>query len=213
MNKKLFTVENIPPLAVLLSFFFGLYFYSYLPDQMVSHWGISGEANGYLPKFPGTFIFPVILLAMYILFLIIPKIDPKKDNIQKFHHEFQKFMAVFFAFMFYLYFLVIIWNLGSQFSIVRWMIPGFVVLFYYMGDLTEKAKPNWSIGIRTPWTLSDDAVWKKTHEVGGKLFKWTALISLLGFFFPAYALWIILVPVVFSALYSVVYSYLVYKKK
>jgi uncharacterized membrane protein len=75
------------------------------------------------------------------------------------------------------------------------------------------AEPNWTIGIRTPWTLSNEEVWYKTHKLGGKLFRVVAVLSLLGLIFPQHAVWFILVPVVIVAIYLVVYSYLEYRKK
>jgi uncharacterized membrane protein len=116
-------------------------------------------------------------------------------------------------FMFYLNLLVIFWNLGAQFSMNRFLPPAFAILFFFAGVLIENSKRNWFIGIRTPWTLSSDFVWDKTHKVGGKLFKASALISLLGVIFPDYAMWLLLVPVIFSSVYVFVYSYVEFKKE
>jgi uncharacterized membrane protein len=91
--------------------------------------------------------------------------------------------------------------------------PAMGVLFFYTGELIGKSKRNWSIGIRTPWTLSSDAVWDKTHKLGAKLFKISGAIALLGFIFPDFAFYFVLIPVMFSAIYSFLYSYLEYQKE
>jgi uncharacterized membrane protein len=93
------------------------------------------------------------------------------------------------------------------------MVPAFSVLFYYAGVLTENAKQNWFIGIRTPWTLSSEAVWNKTHKLGGKLFKLAALIGLLGLLVPDYAIWMVIIPVLLVAAYTMVYSYVEFQKE
>ena len=93
------------------------------------------------------------------------------------------------------------------------MVPALGILFYFVGIVTEKAKRNWFIGIRTPWTLSSDIVWNKTHKIGGKLFKIAALIAFSGLFFPKYAILLVIVPVILVALYTIVYSYFEYKKQ
>jgi len=86
-------------------------------------------------------------------------------------------------------------------------------LFYYCGILVENAKRNWSIGIRTPWTLSSEKIWEKTHRVGGKLFKIAGVIALLGIFFQRYTLFFILVPSIIVAVYAVAFSYFEYLKE
>ena len=65
----------------------------------------------------------------------------------------------------------------------KFIIPAFAVLLFYIGILIKHAKRNWFIGIRTPWTLSSDKVWDKTHALGGKLFQVSAVITLGGIFF------------------------------
>ena len=87
------------------------------------------------------------------------------------------------------------------------MMPALGILFYYCGVLIENAKRNWFIGIRTPWTLSSDSVWEKTHKIGGKLFKIAGIIALFGIFFPNYTFLFVLIPVVSVAIYTAAYSY------
>lgn len=96
---------------------------------------------------------------------------------------------------------------------IQFLAPAFGMLFYCCGILTENAKRNWFIGIRTPWTLSNEKVWEKTHKIGGKLFKIAGVIALLGIAFQSYALFFILVPVILVATYTTVYSYIEYQKE
>jgi uncharacterized membrane protein len=91
--------------------------------------------------------------------------------------------------------------------------PAFATLFYYSGVLIENAKRNWFIGIRTPWTLSSDRVWDKTHKIGGKLFKIAGIVALAAVFFETAAIFFIIVPVIIVSIYTVVYSYLEYQKE
>ena len=81
-----------------------------------------------------------------------------------------------------------------------------------MGVLIEKSKRNWFVGIRTPWTLSSDRVWEKTHKIGGKLFKIAGAIVIIGMFFPDYLTWFILVPILIAAIFPVIYSYFEYRR-
>ncbi len=199
-------------LIILASFVVSLYFYSQMPERMVSHWGFNNQPNGSSPKFLGLFIMPIISLILFLFFISIPKIDPLKANIEKFRKYYDWFIAIFILFFFYIHLLRILWNIGARFDMGQMMIPAMAILFYFCGVLIEKSKRNWFIGIRTPWTLSSDIVWEKTHKIGGKLFKVSGIICLMGIFFPKQAFFFIIIPIIFSALYSVFYSYFEHKK-
>lgn len=199
-------------LIIIISFAIGFYFYPQMPDKLASHWNAQGMVDGYMSKFWVLFLMPFITLAMFVLFIIIPKIDPLKANIEKFRKYFDTFIILIIAFLFYLYILTIIWNSGIEFNMIRLLAPAFGVIFYYAGVLIGKAKRNWFIGIRTPWTLSNEKVWDKTHKLGGKLFKVAGVIALFGIIFQEYAIWLVLIPVIAVAIYTVIYSYFEYKK-
>lgn len=197
---------------VLFSFLVGIAVYQQMPEKMASHWNAQGAVDGYMPRFWAVFLMPLISLGMFLLFLAIPRIDPMRANIYKFRKYFDGFIVIIFAFLLYLYALTLFWNMGIKFSIILFLVPAFAALFYYMGILVENAKRNWFIGIRTPWTLSSDKVWDKTHKIGGKLFKASAIISLLGLFFIDYAILFVIVPVILVAIFTIVYSYAEYTK-
>lgn len=205
--------EKIILIIIVFSFLVGAYFYPQMPEKTASHWNFKGEVDGYMPKFWGMFLMPLISAAMLLLFIFIPKIDPLKENIEKFRKYYDGFIALIILFLFYLYVLTILWNIGVRFDMSRLIAPAFSILFYYIGIFTENAKRNWFIGIRTPWTLSNEKVWDKTHKIGGKLFKIAGLIALLSVFFPDFALFFVLIPVILISAYTIVYSYLEFKKQ
>jgi uncharacterized membrane protein len=199
---------------IVLSFALAAYFYPQMPERVASHWNAAGQVDGYMSKFWGLFLMPVISVLVYGLFLLIPVMDPKKENIAKFRGYFDGFVVIMMLFLFYLYVLTLLWNLGyMSFSMTALLAPAFGVLFYYCGVLVENAKMNWFIGIRTPWTLSSENVWDKTHKLGGRLFKVAGIISVAGFLLPDYAIFIMMAPVLLSSLYLVVYSYMEYRKE
>lgn len=205
--------EKTVLIIIIFSFLIGIYFYPQMPETTASHWNFKGEVDGYMPKFWGMFLMPLISAVMLLLFIFIPKIDPLKENIEKFRKYYDGFVALIILFLFYLYVLTILWNIGVRFDMGRLIAPAFSILFYYIGILTENAKRNWFIGIRTPWTLSNEKVWDKTHKIGGKLFKIAGLIALLTVFFPDFAIFFVLIPVILISVYTIVYSYLEFKKQ
>jgi len=200
-------------IVIAFSFGVGYYFYPQMPQSMASHWGIGGRVNGYMPKFWGVFLLPIMTLALWLLFLLIPKIDPLKSNITQFKKYFDRFVGLIVLFLFYIYLLTIAWNLGYRFEVSRFMVPALAVLFYGAGSLIEHAKPNWFIGIRTPWTLSSAVVWEKTHRVGGQLFKAAGILALGGLFFPALTFYFVFFPVIAVAMFTLIYSWAIYQKE
>lgn len=198
---------------ILLSFAIGIYLYPQMPESMPSHWNAAGQVNGYLPKFWGLFLLPLMEAGFFLLFLAIPRIDPLKVNIQKFRKYFDRFIFLIMGFFLYIYLLTLLWALGFTFQFIFAMVPALSLLFYYAGVLTENAKQNWFIGIRTPWTLSSEKVWDKTHKLGGKLFKLAAVIGLAGLILPDYAIWFVIIPVILVVAYTIVYSYVEFQKE
>lgn len=198
---------------IVLSFLIGIYFYPRMPGAMASHWNERGEVDGYMSKFWGLFLMPTISVGLVLLFVLIPKIDPLKANIAKFRNYFDVFVVLTVVFFFYLYLLTILWNMGLRFDMIQLLAPALGILLYYCGILIEKAKRNWFIGIRTPWTLSSDKVWEETHKIGGRLFKVAGVVALLGVLLPDYAMLFVLVPVLLVAAYTIVYSYFEYQKE
>jgi uncharacterized membrane protein len=198
-------------IIILLSFIVGIFLYSSMPEKMASHWDLNNEVNGYMSKFLGLFIMPMFSLILFLLFLFLPKIDPMRKNIKKFQKYYDIFILIIIIFFFYMHLMTILWNFGLNFNMSLVLIPSLAILFFYCGILIEKSKRNWFIGIRTPWTLASDEVWHKTHQLGGKLFKISALILLFGLIFKNYAFLFILVPIVLSSVYLTVYSYFQYR--
>lgn len=205
--------EKLSLAIVLASFLISSYFYLQLPERIASHWGISGEVDGYMPKFFGLFIMPFVSLLVLLLFMVIPKIDPFKKSYGKFRGYFDRFVLLIIIFFFYLELVTILWNVGFVFNILQVLSPAFAILFYYAGILTENAKRNWFVGFKTPWTLSSEKVWDKTNKLGGKMFKIVGIVALFGLFLPTYALILAVALAVIFSIYVFVYSYFEYKKK
>jgi uncharacterized membrane protein len=204
--------EMLALLVIIVSFAISAYFYPILPDEIATHWNAQGQPNGYSSKLFGLFLVPVMSLVLLGVFLLIPKIDPLRQNIKKFRGYFDNFILVIIFFMFLIHLFSILWNLGIFVDMIQILSPAFALLFYYTGVLIEKSKRNYFIGIRTPWTLSSDRVWDKTAKLGGKLFKAAGIISLLGLLLPRLSIDFVIVPIILFTIYLFVYSYLEYAK-
>ncbi|GAB4541805.1 MAG: SdpI family protein [Anaerolineales bacterium] len=213
MNTKTSVVLSFLLIAVALGTSWGLQ--AKLPDRMASHWNVQDQADGFMSKRAAILIMPLVSAAMLGLLLGLPALDPLKANIAQFRREFNLFVVAIIAFMLYLHGLTLAWNLGWQtFKMSAAMLPPMGALFILIGWLLRRAKRNFFIGIRTPWTLSSDSVWERTHQVGGVLFAACGALAIVGSFFGgAAALWLFLLPMLSSAVFLVAYSYWLYRRE
>ncbi len=191
----------------------GLLLWSRLPDPMPAHWNAAGEIDGYMSKFWGVFLIPIISISLAGLFLIIPNIDPLKANIAQFRSTFNWFIVVFVVYMLYVYALTLFAALGTSFNMTLMLLPAVGLLFIGTGYLMNGAKRNFFIGIRTPWTLSSDTVWDETHKLGSKLFMLGGVVTILCAFLGESGIWIMLVAMLGAALVPIVYSYVLYQRE
>ncbi len=199
-------------LVVAASFAISAYLYPRMPEVMATHWGIEGQANGYMGKFWGLFLLPIITTLAIGLMTVVPKIDPLKNNIAKFRGYYNNFILFIAMFSFYIHSLTIAWNLGFEFDMTKMIIPAIAAVFWFASALMKNSKRNWFIGVRTPWTISNDLVWNKTNKLGAKIFKIFAIAGLAAIFFDnAYFLWLV-VALIAASIYLVAYSYLLWRK-
>jgi uncharacterized membrane protein len=158
--------------------------YPYLPQQVAVHWNYRGAPDDFGQKFSGAFLLPGIMIILYALSIILPKIDPKKNNYQRFQDTYYRIMNGILFFIFLMQVVQITSSLGKINS--TYVVPELVgLLFILIGNFSPKFKHNYFIGVRTPWTLASEDVWKKTHRFAGKVFVISGLFLLLVPVIPA----------------------------
>ncbi len=197
---------------VILSFLTAAYIYPQMPERMASHWNIEGEVDGYCSREFGVFFMPAISLAVLGLFIALPGMDPLKRNYAHFMSEYNTMVALILSFLYYIYVLTLVFNLGISFELTRMLSPAFGMLFYYMGIVIRKAKQNWFVGIRTPWTLSSELVWDRTHGFCGDMFKAAGIVAFLGILLREMLLASVGILIA-SVIFGFVYSYIEFHKE
>ncbi|TSC92976.1 MAG: hypothetical protein CEN89_341 [Candidatus Berkelbacteria bacterium Licking1014_7] len=185
-----------------------------LPDQLPVHWNFAGEPDRYGSKFINLFALPIFSLLTLLGMSWIPRIDPFSKNYEKFAGAFMTFKAIITLFFIYLYAVVIYASFyGDNIPGNIFFIPAFSVLFIIMGYYLPRLRRNYFIGIRTPWTLSSDESWDKSHFWAGRVFVAVGLINLLGIFIDSfYSIWLFFSILSLGIIGIVIYSYFVYKK-
>lgn len=198
---------------ILTSVVTSLVGYQYLPELIPTHWNYLGQVDGYGSKLGTMIAFPALILLFFLLLRIVPSLDPLKKNIVKFQKDYNNMISVFMLFFLLLQYQVILWSLGIQIS-PNYMFPITLgLLFFTIGNMLGKAKRNWTFGIKTPWTLSSENVWRKTHDLGKFLFKLSLPIFIVSLLIPNITFLIVIGYILAITFYLILYSFLEFKKE
>ena len=198
----------------LLAIVVGLILLPRLPEQVATQWDSTGEqVTNFMPRLTFVLSFPAAMVGILVLKFVLPLIDPRGKNYRRFASSYQFIMNSIILFIATIYFATLLKAIGWDFSIVHLTLLLVGLLFVIMGNEMGRIRPNWFLGIRTPWTLSNEVVWKKTHRLGGRLFFLTGLVTIMAILFipGEIAMIIFSVLVASMSLFLVVYSYWIWR--
>ena len=203
---------NLILILCILSFIGTIIAYFYLPDIIPIHWGIDGKVDNTGPKFLAI-ILGFVPLAIYLLMTILPKIDPKRENYKKHSKAYKIFTFYTVLFLVIINWITILAALGIKMNIGLFVPILVGILFIIIGNYMPQFRHNYFIGIRTPWTLSDENNWKKTHFYGGYVFIIIGiLIMLMGIISNPYIIYACIIISTLLVVSVIVYSYIIFKK-
>lgn len=209
---KLQKLDYLNYLIILLTIGFSIYFYPLLPEKVVTHWNFAGVADGWSSKNFQTLFLPLLMIGIYLLFQYLPKLDPKKLNYADFASAYKVFQLVFLIFFFILFLVTSLSNLGFAIPISQVVSSLIGLMFIVFGILMPRLKTNWFLGIRTPWTLSSDIVWAKTHNFAKYIFVLAGVIFCLISYITEALILPVTIVLVILILTPIIYSYLVFRK-
>ncbi len=201
--------KELPIIAiVLLPFIYLAYIWANLPAEVPLHWNLQGEIDRYGDK-SELLLIPILLpLLTYLIFLVVPKIDPK-NKLKNMGNKYRSIKVLLTVFMSILALFILYSSKNQSLSNPNYIILLIGVLYIILGNYFKTIRSNYFIGIRTPWTLENETVWKETHKLGGKLWFLGGLIVVLGSVIldkqSNFTLFITLTIII--ALVPVIYSY------
>ncbi|WP_197034479.1 SdpI family protein [Streptobacillus canis] len=203
LNKKKVMISIV---LCLLPIIYGLAVYSRLPEMIPTHWNFSGEIDGYTSKNMFIFGMPLLFAAINAFSIFGVKEDPRNAENQK-TFLFKNFIWLIPIMSNFIMIITILVSLGYNISVSKLIFVPIAILFIVLGNYMPKCKQNYTIGIRTPWTLNDEDNWNRTHRFGGKMFVLAGIVTLFSVI-TEYAFFVSFV-FIFA---PTVYSYLIYKK-
>lgn len=204
----------LPASIIAGAWLFSIAVYSRLPDRVPVHWDISGEPNRYGSRIEGAFLLPVLMIAFFALMQWYPSRDPRAANIAKFRGAYDIVVAATIAFLCGVHVLALGQALGWRVDITTVALVGIGAMLVIVGNLLPLARSNFIFGIRTPWTLSSEQVWTRSHRVGGYAAVVAGLITIASAFFARpIGVVISLVSLFIAGLIPVVYSYVLWSRE
>ena len=206
-NKKTLILASI---ITILPMFIGLYFWNKLPEQMGTHFGVNGEVDGYSSKAFAVFGAPLLLLAVEWFCAFVTANDPKKQNISpklfKLILWIVPIVSLFIALFLYSY------NLGFNINITNAAGIFVGLIFIIIGNILPKAKHNYTVGIKIPWTLANEENWNRTHHLAGYLWVIGGIITILLSFIDATKIISIVFAPIIIGIVPCIYSYILHVK-
>jgi uncharacterized membrane protein len=200
----------IAVLAVALS----VWAYPKLPPTVATHWSLRGTPDGFSSRLWAVSIAPLVIVGLTLLFNVLPKVDPRRENYIGFLSSYWLIANAVIVFTLVAHAMLVASGLGYAVRIDRLMPVGVGLLFIFLGNYLTRVEPNWFVGIRTPWTLSSDRVWRKTNRTSGWLMVIGGFVLAIGAFLPPGAFLPLLVTTLaIVALFPIVQSYILWKRE
>lgn len=212
--KKIFGIEMLKTwIVVALAVILAIVGILIMPDTIPTHFGPSGEPDAWGSKFT-VLLYPAILVLVTVLAVPMIKLDPKQDNYERFSKYYYNFFLGFALFFLAMEAANIAIAMGAAINVgsIICFVTG--VLMFFVGNMMPKIKQNFFFGIKTPWALTDEENWFKTHRLGGKTFAAGGIAIMIAAFIPGESkIWILLAVVLVMVFVPFVYSYVIFKNK
>lgn len=190
-----------------------------MPETVPTHWGVDGSVNGWSDKGSTVFMGVIMPILMLALLFAVPFFDPRGTSFNRFKGIYQGFSAAFTVFMIVIAWLTPATALGlipESGSLVSTLVFGFFgLLLVGLGVAMPHIEPNYTFGVRIPWTLNDSDNWRRTHRFAGPVFVIMGVVTLVSAFLasvaPELTLVVLLVALLGGVALVTLYSFLLWK--
>jgi uncharacterized membrane protein len=190
--------------------------YPFLPAMVPSHWNIHGQVDSYLPKAANAILFPALSIFIYLLTRFLLSVASPRlagEGKQATINTVNLLFVGILLFLLIVQMVTVAIALGIAIDITFVMSLALSALFVFIGNYLGKLRRNSWAGIRTPWTMSSDRIWERTHRLGSWLFVIAGLVGLLTSFIPLLRFWGVIVSILLASIIAAAYSYMLYNRE
>ncbi|THF80864.1 hypothetical protein E6C55_09665 [Cohnella fermenti] len=191
-----------------------LIFDAKLPSEVAAHYNVAGEVDRMMAKRDFWLTYGATAILLPALMTVLRRIDPRRSNYSRFQGYFSLIRWGLSLFIHVIFVLMIADQLGYSLPIPKLIIGAVGVLWMVLGNRMSQVKSNFFVGIRTPWALSDETNWNRTHRLAAKLWVVAGLLMFAAAWVVpnAWLAVVVLVAALGSALVPAAYSYVLYAR-
>jgi uncharacterized membrane protein len=204
----------IGPVVIVGMLVFTAVVYSSLPERIPTHWNLDGEVDGWASRLWGSLLAPLVSAGIWLLLPLLRRVDPRRRNYDRFESTFWllvNLMVVFFA---VIHVMTLGVALGWAIDVTRVVTVIAGLLMAMLGNYMPRLRSNWWMGIRTPWTLESESVWRSTHRLAGFTFVIGGLVTVVAAMLPPrYAFGVSMAAIMLAAFIPVIHSYFAYQRE
>ncbi len=214
MKTKQLLKESLIWVIIAIPFIYFAVLYPHLPAQIPIHFDIHGNPDNYASKAAYWWIISSMTIGLYLIMLIIPLIDPK-GKIKQMGNKYYILKLILVGLMALLSIISVYVAANPKVKINFLIMITIGLMFLVFGNYMPSFKPNYFIGIRTPWTLESEENWRRTHRFGGWLWAITGLLVIILTVIGVNAI-VSIILLTIAAFTPLVYSFIIYleqKKK
>jgi uncharacterized membrane protein len=203
----------IIPSAIALMLLVGIILYPGLPEQLPRQWGFDGQVISTWPKWQAVLFPPFLALVIWGMMTVMPKIDPRREQYAKFAPSYRRIQQAMVVGLFGIQVIVLTQYDNAQ-LLNKFLLFGLALLLAFLGNEMGRFRQTWFVGIRTPWTLADERVWKITHRVGARFYVAVGILNMLMVLvLPMPAAGIFLIVTMLAVSFGLIgYSYVVWRQ-
>ncbi|MBS1721513.1 MAG: SdpI family protein [Armatimonadetes bacterium] len=208
MRYRALFIGGLVLIAVTVAYTLSMY--NRLPETIATHWNIHGQPDQFSPRNWAVLFGPIAQIALWLVFLALPSLSPPKADLSRFSDTYAYVCLLVIGFMGVVQFLMLEAAV-RPIDMSKWVVVCVLGLFGLMGNVMTRAKRNYWMGFRTPWTLESEEVWNRTHRLGGRLMfvgGFGGMLLVLAGLDPM----MVTVSAVLLTLWPVVYSYLLFRR-
>jgi len=213
MNVKPLLIMNAIVIIAMLAL--SAWVWPSIPDaaQLPVHWNLDGEPDRFGSKWEALLALPIVAVVLTAIFLVLPYFDPRRENLARSAKLWNAAAIGAVLLIAGLHVFLVLGATNQIADIKNYLVIGISALFILLGNYLGKSRSNWFAGVRTPWTMSSDYAWEKTHRWAGRLFVLTGVVTLLAWLVTdvKIAAYVMIGSIVATSLASVVLSYIFWR--
>lgn len=215
MSKMTERLRNdwVIPMMIVVMLVVSVAVYPSLPELVPTQWSFTGEVSSYMPRWMAVIFVPSLTAGLWLMRMVLPQIDPRRESYEQFADSYIRIWQAV-ALLLLIMHVLMLTQYENPTALIKGILFGVALLLAVMGNEMGRFRQTFFVGIRTPWTLDDERVWRITHRTGARWLTGIGILNMIAV--PLLPFTLAIVVLVGTTLLTLgglaVYSYLVHRR-